>query len=90
MATVPTVKIKSEDTDLGYVIINKEDYDSEVHELYGDVDGGAEEFPDLVLPDEVDYELASNGFWTIYKDGEEVEDGRTKEALHSALQDYAL
>ena len=33
MAEIPTVKIKS-DTELGYIIINKEDFDPEFDELY--------------------------------------------------------
>lgn len=90
MATVPTVKVVDEDTEYGYRIINRDDYDSSVHELYGDVDDGSEEFPELVLPEGVDYELARNGYWTVYRHGEEVDSGRTREALYEALEEYAL
>lgn len=36
MATLDTVKIKSADTEFGYVIINADEFDASVHKLYTD------------------------------------------------------
>jgi len=72
MGLVPTVKVADDAFERGYKIIAEEDFDPDEHERY--VEGYS-------------YELAKNGFWTIYSGEEEVDSGRKKEALSSALED---
>lgn len=43
MAAIPTVKIRSETAELGYIIINEEDFDESLHVLHDDDVGKAEE-----------------------------------------------
>lgn len=76
MGLVPTVKVVKEDSDRGYMIIAEEDYDPDQHTPYSE--RGEEESP-------YSYGLASNGFWTVYEDGDEVASGRGKESLDVAL-----
>lgn len=55
MAKVPTVRVRHPESPDDYMVINKADYDEEVHELFddeassasdGDGDGGSQELPD--------------------------------------------
>ena len=72
MATCPTVKVK-DDSARGYRIINASDFDPDVHIRYAG---------------EVDWDLARNGYWTVYKGDEEVASGRGRDTLDDALADY--
>lgn len=72
MGLVPTIKVADDTFERGYKIIAKEDFDPEVHEPY---------------EEGYSYELASNGFWTLYQAGEEVDSGRGKDGLVDALED---
>lgn len=78
MGLVPTVKVADDTFDRGYRIIAKKDYDSDQHTLYSERE--EKESP-------YSYELASNGFWTVYEDGEEIASGRGKDDLDIALAD---
>lgn len=80
MGLVPTVKVADDTFDRGYRIIAKKDYDSDEHTLYSERDTPDDESP-------YSYELASNGFWTVYGGGEEVAAGRGKDDLDIALAD---
>lgn len=80
MAIVPTVKVVKETSDRGYMIIAEEDFDPDEHTLY-DRDLKTE-------VGDVSYEIADNGWWTIYRDGEEIDSGRGEESLSDALSQY--
>ena len=75
-----TVRVEAEGFSLPYKTINKKDYDPGEHTIYEDAaeDSTAEDLT---------YDYSQNGYWSVYKGGEEVESGRGKEALIGVLQE---
>lgn len=87
MAAIPTVKIRSEDTESGYVIINESDFDREVHKPYAEAQGRAYEA-----------KHRGGGKWAAYVDGKPLRDGDeagddylfdSKALAEAALAEYA-
>lgn len=87
MPEIPTVRIVHDGFEQGFVRINEEDFDPHEHTLYGD-ESLLEEDSSSEESGSVDYELANNGWWTIYEDGEAVDSGRGEDALNEALSEY--
>lgn len=57
--TCPTVKVKTTATDneAGFIVINEADFDSKVHELFGDAAGGIKKPSDGLKVEEIKAEL---------------------------------
>ena len=77
MATLPTVKVKNEASDSGWMRINEADFDPDVHERYeGDASGAAS-------PDAVTIEHTGGGWYEIRRGGDVLEKVRGQEAAEA-------
>lgn len=74
MGTTPTVRIRSDETEAGYIIINASDFDADQHEEYRESARTAANDDDPDVPEGVELDHVGGGYYQVKVDGQHLQE----------------